>query len=143
MDLLIRQLGPDEIREALPLVKKLNHDISMEDLDQRLTEMLKEDYHCVGVFVDERCIAVAGYWIGHRFWSGKYLEIDNFIVDEEYREKGIGSNLVDWIEAMAREINCRFVVLDAYTTNRPSHRFYYRKGYEIWGFHFVKPGTKF
>jgi predicted GNAT family acetyltransferase len=30
-------------------------------------------------------------------------------------------------------------VLDSYTSNHASHRLYHRLGYEIRGFHFIKP----
>jgi RimJ/RimL family protein N-acetyltransferase len=47
--------------------------------------------------------------------------------------------LIRHLEAIGRERDCKLLVLDSYTANHPSHRLYHRLGFEIWGFHFVKP----
>jgi GNAT superfamily N-acetyltransferase len=52
-------------------------------------------------------------WSGTKLWSGKYLEIDNFIVHPEHRKKGIGKMLTDYVDAKAKELGCTMIVLDA------------------------------
>ena len=69
----------------------------------------------------------------------RYLELDNLVVDPALRSSGLGSALIRHLEAFAREKECNLAVLDSYTSNHPSHRLYHRLGFEIWGFHFVKP----
>jgi GNAT superfamily N-acetyltransferase len=71
-------------------------------------------------------------------WSGKYLEIDNFIVHPEHRSKGVGKLLTDFVHQKALDLGCNNIVLDAYTNNFQAHRFYYNQGYGPKGFHFVK-----
>lgn len=70
--------------------------------------------------------------------TGKYLEIDNFIVNPNYRKKGIGKLLTDFINEKAKELNCTCIVLDAFTGNFEAHKFYYNQGYVPRGFHFIK-----
>ena len=60
------------------------------------------------------------------------------IVDPQYRGVGIGQQLMDWVETYAHKEGCEIMVLDAYVTNHPAHRFYQRNGYQIIGYHFVK-----
>jgi ribosomal protein S18 acetylase RimI-like enzyme len=60
-------------------------------------------------------------------------------VDPELRSGGVGTRLIRHLEAIGRERDCKLLVLDSYTANHPSHRLYHRLGFEIWGFHFVKP----
>ena len=83
-------------------------------------------------------MGLAGFWIGTKLWCGKYLEIDNFVVNPDHRSKGIGKLLTDYIEKKAIELNCSSIVLDAFTGNFGAHRFYYNQGYAPKGFHFVK-----
>ena len=64
---------------------------------------------------------------------------DYLVVDPEIRSSGLGTALVQHLEGLAREEGCNLAVLDSYTSNHPSHRLYHRLGFEIWGFHFVKP----
>ena len=65
--------------------------------------------------------------------------MDNLVVHPDARSAKIGTRLIQNLEATAREESCEIMVLDSYTSNHPSHRLYHRLGFEIWGFHFVKP----
>lgn len=103
-----------------------------------LDEMIPNRYTQVAVFDNNKCIGITGCWTSVKLWSGKYLEIDNFVVHEAYRSKGIGKMLTDFIEQKALELGCTNIVLDAFTTNFAAHRFYYNQGYGPKGFHFVK-----
>ena len=140
MPIHVRELTPPEIEAALPLVRQLNPERTIEDLENSLPHMIQAGFRCAGAFLDEasECVAVAGIWIGYRFWCGKYIDIDNIVVAESHRSRGIGAELIRWTEDLGRSEGCRISVLDAYTHNRASHRLYHRLGYEIYGFHFVK-----
>jgi GNAT superfamily N-acetyltransferase len=66
------------------------------------------------------------------------LELDNVIVSAEYRSKGVGKIMSEYLEKIAIELNCNIQVLDAYSTNFKAHRFYYNQGFSPKGFHFIK-----
>ncbi len=137
-ELHVRLLAEAEFAVILPLIRTLNPDIPPTLLAARLDDMRKNGYQCAGVFAGGRCVAVAGLWFGTRFWCGRYVDIDNVVVDESWRGRGIGRLLLDWVEAYARRQGCEKAVLDAYVTNGPAHAFYIRRGYRIVGFHFDK-----
>ncbi len=132
----IRLLAESELTTILPLIQILNPDVPPATLALRLEAMRKEGYRCAGAFAGERCIAIAGLWFGTRFWCGRYVDIDNVIVEESWRRQGIGQALIAWIEDYARRQGCEKAVLDAYVTNEGAHRFYMGYGYRIVGFHF-------
>jgi ribosomal protein S18 acetylase RimI-like enzyme len=75
--------------------------------------MVPHNYKQLAVFENEICIAVTGFWTGTKLWSGKYIEIDNFIVHPEHRSKGLGKMMTDYIDVKAKEENCSMIVLDA------------------------------
>jgi GNAT superfamily N-acetyltransferase len=83
-------------------------------------------------------VGISGFWSGVKLWSGKYVEIDNFIVHPEHRSKGIGKMMTDYINDKATKAGCTMIVLDAFTGNFTAHRFYYNQGYNPRGFHFIK-----
>lgn len=136
-----RDVRPEEIPDALRLLGFLNPDVPADELERRLRGILAghPHYRLHGVWQSERLIGVAGSWTGTRIWCGKYLEIDNLVVDPESRNSGAGTTLISHLEKLARESGCGMLILDSYTGNYASHRLYHRMGYEIWGFHFVKP----
>ncbi|MEY2334996.1 GNAT family N-acetyltransferase [Acidithiobacillus ferrianus] len=137
-EMVIRLLAKDELAMILPLVQELNPGVPSDVLAQRLQDMTAQGYQCAAAFVDDCCIGVAGIWLGVRFWCGRYLDVDNVIVDSRYRGAGIGQQLMDWVERYAHQEGCEIMVLDAYVINHPAHRFYQRNSYQIVGYHFVK-----
>ncbi|MFC0780108.1 GNAT family N-acetyltransferase [Flavobacterium sp. HJSW_4] len=139
MALLIRELTTIEDMEAqINTIRFLYPNISLEKYRLFLSEMLPHNYIQIAVFEDEICLGLTGCWSATKLWTGKYLEIDNFVVNPEYRSKGIGKMLTDYVEKKAIELNCSSIVLDAFTGNFGAHRFYYNQGYAPKGFHFVK-----
>ena len=111
---------------------------TLEKYDAYLTEMIPHNYKQIAVFENEVCVGVSGLWSGTKLWSGKYMEIDNFIVHPDHRMKGIGKMMTDYVDAKAKETGCTMIVLDAFTENFTAHRFYYNQGYVPKGFHFLK-----
>jgi GNAT superfamily N-acetyltransferase len=134
----IRELAREELPLILPLIEMHNPKIAPEELRSRLEAMIPHGYHCIAAFLEDRVVGVAGYWLGVRFWCGEYMDVDNVVVDETLRSRGIGDRLMTWLEAKAKELGCQCVVLDSYVSLDRAHRFYFRRGYHIPGFHFYK-----
>jgi GNAT superfamily N-acetyltransferase len=128
----------DELLSIYPLIRQ--HHVSMIDDDFALfiEEMKDTRYQCIGAFDGDKLIATVGFWVGVRFYCGKYMYINNFVVDNNQRGKGVGSQVMEWLEEEAKRLNCKAVVLDSYVTNSAAHKFYFGKGYIISNFHFKK-----
>lgn len=112
--------------------------LTAEKYQAYLHEMLPHNYIQIAVFDHEECIAITGCWSATKLWTGKYLEIDNFIVHPNHRTKGVGKMLTDYVTQKGIESGCTAIVLDAFTQNFKAHRFYYNQGFSPKGFHFVK-----
>ena len=137
--LLFKKL--DTLEAMLPnyrLVQQLSAHLSEADYEAMLKEMIPHNYFQVAAYVDGECVAVSGYWLATKFYCGKYLEIDNFVVDEKHRNAEIGQKLLQWIEEEAFQQNCKLLMLDASVENFPAHRFYHRHGFHARGFHYLK-----
>lgn len=112
--------------------------MTIEKYEGFLSDMIPKNYRQVAVFDGETCVGLSGFWFGTKLWTGKYIEIDNFIVHPDFRQKGIGKLISEFIDEKAKELHCTCIVLDAFTGNFPAHRFYYNQGYVPKGFHFIK-----
>lgn len=123
---------------SLPLINELNPELKEGDYRKMLPEMIAHNYRQVGVYDQDKLIAVSGYWIGTKLYCGKYLEIDNFVVKSEYRSQRVGSLLVEWLQEEAKRRGCRVLLLDAYVENFQAHKFYYAQGFVARGFHYLK-----
>jgi len=123
---------------ALPLLQELHENLSAAKIKERFLEGY-QDHCCLLAWIEgDDCIAIAGYRVDIKIYSGKFMYIDNFCVAQPYRSSGIGKEIIRYLEKLARQKQCEKCMLDTYTSNKKSHKFYFREGYEIWGFHFVK-----
>jgi GNAT superfamily N-acetyltransferase len=127
-----------EMLSQIEIIKFLYPNMTIERYQGFLEDMIPKSYKQLAVFEGDSCIGLTGFWFGTKLWTGKYLEIDNFIVHPKYRKKGIGKLLTQFIDEKAKELNCTCIVLDAFTGNFEAHRFYYNQGYVPRGFHFIK-----
>lgn len=139
MNLQIQELSTiAEMLLQIDTMRFLYPNLSVEKYEAYLSEMVPHNYTQIGVFEGETCVGITGCWSATKLWTGKYLEIDNFVVNPNQRSKGIGKLLTDYIEQKAIDLDCSSIVLDAFTGNFAAHRFYYNQGYGPKGFHFVK-----
>lgn len=136
---VVREIKTDAEWNAMyRLIKQLNKSMTPAKYERLLADMKPRGYRCVGAFMDGKLVGVSGFWVSVRFWCQKYIDIDNVVVDEAIRSKGIGAKMIAWIEKEGRRQKCDMAMLDCYTTHHQSHRFYFREGYSILGYHFTK-----
>ena len=128
--------------EAFPLIHQMYKKMNYENFEINLDEMiLRNDYKMVAGFYNEKMIAVSGYWIAKMLYCGRYLQASNLVVDEEFRSRGIGKQILNYLENKARNLGCDKMVLDSYTENKKSHSLYFGEDFYIRGFHFMKDLT--
>lgn len=127
-----------EMLSHFDVIQFLYPSMAFEKYESHLKQMIPHNYEQLAVFEGEKCVGLTGFWIGTKLWSGKYIEIDNFIVHPNHREKGVAKAMTDYLDQKAKDLDCTMIVLDAFTGNFKAHRFYYNQGYSPKGFHFVK-----
>lgn len=134
-----------EIKQSYFLIS--NHyqkqDLDQNKFDEIIDEMItRNQYQMLMVFAKEKTekklIAVCGFWVSRMFYCGRYLQISNLIVSEKYRSNGVGKKILQQIENIALKHDCQKVILDSYTENKKSHSLYFKEGFYIRGFHFMK-----
>lgn len=138
MQQLIELTTIEEMMEHFTLIQQLYPDYSTEKYHDLLSAMLPNNYKQLIVVANGITIGLAGFWIGTKLWSGKYLELDNVVVHEDFRSKGIGSIMTDYLNQKAMDEQCNMIVLDAFSTNFGAHKFYMNHGFVPKGFHFIK-----
>lgn len=128
----------EEMFPFYPLIQQLQPWLKEEHYRSHLQEMTQHNYSQLVVWENEQPVGMSGIWLNHKLYCGKYLEMDNVVVDTNYRNKGIGNLLYEKALEIAVKENCRVMMLDAYLENTGAHRFYERYGFEKQGFHFIK-----
>jgi len=134
-----RILDKQEILTILPLIQKINTKTPTSILENRFLEMIElPHYECAAMYIDNKLVGVTGLWYTLRHYVGNSVEPDHVIIDEAYRNQGLGKLFFEWIYKYTKNKGCEAMELNTYVENRKSHKFYYNEGFEIFGFHFVK-----
>lgn len=138
MQQLIELRTKAEMLEQLPIIQELYPEYTIEIYGNLLDKMIPLNYKQLVVVENGVTMGLAGFWISTKLWSGQYLELDNVVVHQDFRSKGIGSIMTKYLNQKAIDENCHMIVLDAYTTNFGAQKFYMNHGFVPKGFHFVK-----
>jgi diamine N-acetyltransferase len=134
-----KKLSKSNIKEIAPFGKLLNPNKPIEEIENSLTEIFQfNNYHCFGLYQNEKLVGISGAWITVRIYSGKQLEIDHFVIDNTIRSGGLGKLFVAHIEDWAIQNDCKTVELNAYVQSDRAHKFYFQNSYKVLGFHFQK-----
>jgi len=134
----IKFIPTKDILSIVPLLKKLNKITSEKILKERVLEMTTQHYKCVGMYINNELIGIAGLWFLTRHYCGKTIEPDHVAINSNYRNQGLGKKLFEWIYNYAQSIGYEATELNTYVHNLKSHRFYENEGYKKLGFHYLK-----
>jgi hypothetical protein len=139
MNIRIEPIPPSDILQVIPLLRKINQKTPLDLLESRMKEMTElPNYECIGMYDDGELIGISGLWYSTRHYIGKTVEADHVVIDERYRNQGLGKKFFDWIHEYTQSKGCGAIELNTFVDNRKSHKFYYNLGYEIYGFHMLK-----
>lgn len=127
----------EEMLQIFEIIQEMYPSLSLEQYSFELDQMLPHNYGQVAAFEGEQCLGLTGYWLGYKLWCGKYLELDNVIVSEKHRSKGVGKLIFDYMLEKGKKENVTMLALDSYTSNFKAHKFFYNEGYAPRGFHFI------
>lgn len=80
---------------------------------------------------DGQVIGMTLYFMAYSSWKGKMLYLDDFVVNEAWRGKGVGQLLYDAFIAEARRRGCRLAKWQVLDWNEPAVQFYRKNEAEI------------
>ena len=73
--------------------------------------------------------------------EGRKFYVDDLIVDQARRSRGLGRTIMAYLDDEARRLGCRALVLDSGTQRTRAHGFYFRENFVITSFNFKKQLT--
>lgn len=127
-----------DMHSIIPFLQLLNPELELSLITERLEDMCTKGYECLGVYDEERLIGVCGIWVLTKIYVGRHIEPDNVCIHPDYRNKGIGEQMIAWVEDYGRKQGCIASELNAYVNNSKGHKFWMNCGYKVLGFHFQK-----
>lgn len=140
--MIIREFNNDD----LPMIKMLladlsGHELTNDDVLDRFAMIRKSkiDELFVGL-IDGEIVGLLAFRIRENIEEvSRYGEISAIIVDKNFRNKGIGNNLIEFAEDYAKTLNCKGTwLVSGFGREEYAHKFYVSKGYKTTGYRFVK-----
>jgi GNAT superfamily N-acetyltransferase len=137
----VRQITTDEgWDEAVPVIRQL---WSHRDAEFVRSWREEDDYRLFGLYETPddgsadgehgTLVAVAGVSIQRVLHHERHLWIHDFVVDEPRRGEGLGRELLDWLDAWARDRDCANLALACWAENDAGRAFYEHEGLDVWG----------
>ncbi len=138
MKVIIRKGQKADLRSALSLVRELAlFEKAPEQVTNTVEDMQRDSFGSNPVFgfhvaeLDGTIVGMAVYFVKYSTWKGKGLYLDDLIVSEKYRGKGIGQKLFDAFVAEAKSIGAKQVHWQVLDWNTPAIEFYKKLGSSI------------
>jgi glucosamine-phosphate N-acetyltransferase len=129
----IIELKPAFYRDYLKLLKQLSnydYEITKEDFFKKY-EMLQDTCKILVLFENDKFVAAGSIFKLTKLHNNSVAQIEDVVVDENYRGKGYGKMIVEALTKIGKEEwNCYKVVLNCLTKNL---EFYKKLNYEVVG----------
>ena len=135
-DIQLRKGIKSDLPQVLALIKELAvFEKAAEQVINTLNDMERDfSDNVFNFFIAEsenKIVGIALYFIKYSTWKGKGLYLDDLIVTESLRGKGIGKKLFDIIVNEAKRINAKQLHWQVLDWNTPAIEFYKKYGATI------------
>lgn len=137
---VIRELEDGDTALAYRAMAELRKLETIDVFLARAATQRREGYRLVASFEDGEAdaAAVAGFRLENFLAWGKAIYVDDLSTRRQYRGRGHGGKLMDWLVAEARRLDCDQLHLDSGVgpDREDAHRLYMNKGLRISAHHF-------
>ncbi|WPP53573.1 GNAT family N-acetyltransferase [Catalinimonas niigatensis] len=140
MSIIIRQGIKADLPQVLELIKELaEFEREPHEVENTLEQLEEDGFGKQPVFEffvaedqeSKKMVGLALYFYSYSTWKGKCIYLEDLIVTQLERGKGIGKRLLDRIIVKAKEENCYRVVWQVLDWNEPAIKFYKSLGADI------------
>jgi len=136
--IIIRKGRKEDLNQVLYLIKEL---AEYEKAPQEVTITIEElerdgfgEHPLYWLWVaehDKKVIGISLWYLRFSTWKGRCLYLEDIIVTEKYRGKGIGKKLFERTIMDAKEINAKLMTWQVLDWNLPAIKFYQKYNAEL------------
>ncbi|MGF6754427.1 GNAT family N-acetyltransferase [Paraburkholderia sp. GAS42] len=131
---------PDSLLPAFDVMRQLRpHLMDAHSFAAQVARQHAEGYRLLAASDVGSVVGLAGYRMLTNLLYGRFVYVDDLVVDGRLQRGGIGAQLLDAVRQIAREAGCAQFVLDTGLHMPLAQRFYFRNGLLARGMHFVEP----
>ena len=138
MNALIRKAEKKDSLAILNLIKELAlFEKEPESVKLKLSDIendgfgTKPLFECIVAEINNRIIGMAIYYPRYSTWNGPTIHLEDLIVSEQYKGKGIGTQLYSNFIKMALNSGVKRVEWNVLDWNSPAINFYKKSGAKV------------
>lgn len=135
----MREATAKDLAALSDLLGQLGYKLEHAELERKVRLFLEEDYR---ILVCEEGKHIVGFIALHIFepfhLPGRTGRITSFCIDENYRAKGIGTQLLNAARQFLKKNHCRRIEVTSNDRRKDAHQFYVRRGFNAGSTKFVK-----
>ena len=134
----IREANSQDMPSVLRLIKELaRFENEPEIVEVSVDDLINDGFKNNPAFkvyvaeVEERIVGMALFYERYSTWKGKAIHLEDLIVEEKFRGKGIGNALYSQVLKYAYEFNFKRVAWEVLDWNTPAIDFYQSSGAKL------------
>ncbi len=131
MKITIRQSEKEDMPKVLEYIQELaTYEKAPEEMVNTVEDLEKNGFgdnkvfDCIVAEVENIVVGFALYYTGYSTWKGRTLYLEDFLVSEDYRGKGIGKLLFNQVILEAKKRNMKRMDWQVIDWNKPAINFY-------------------
>ena len=140
MDVIIRKGKKEDLAQVLALIKELAHYENAPDAVTNTIEDMENDgfgsrpvYELIVAEHVGNIVGIAIFFIKYSTWKGKGIYLDDIIVTENFRGKGIGKKLFEAVIKFSKDYSAKGLWWQVLEWNEPAINFYNKYNAELDG----------
>lgn len=138
MNALIRNATAEDMSRVLELIKELAaFENEPQEVEVTLNQLIKDGFgadpkfRCFVCEVNNSIQGMALVYPRYSTWKGTVLHLEDLIVNEAFRGKGIGTLLLNEVVSFGREQGVKRISWEVLDWNEPAITFYESKGAKV------------
>lgn len=137
--LTVREARSDaDYHKAFPIVRQLFPHLDMQTYARRVFVARATGYRMFVAEIKNEVVGIIGMMPTHNIHDGFVAYIEHVVVDQKYRGKGYGTQLIKFAENRALEEGCKLIELDTDIGAEHAERLYEKNGYVRSGSYYYK-----
>ena len=127
----IRKGTRADLPAVLNLIKELaEYEKALDEVSISLEELEVDgfgthpEYWFLVAEIDDEIVGISLYYIRYSTWKGRFLYLEDLVVNEAYRRKGVGAALFEETIRIAQEIEVNGMTWQVLDWNTPAIDFY-------------------
>jgi ribosomal protein S18 acetylase RimI-like enzyme len=137
LEILEAQTNQD-MQLAYPVINQLRDKLTFDEFLNRVRLAQSTGYKLFYALTGEKAVVGAvGLRILDDLCWGHHIYVDDLVVDESWRRRGIGKKLMKYVEDFAHFEQCQYIRLASGISRTEVHKFYEELGYQKTSFSFA------